>query len=187
MTGLEDSKAVLSQEPLQDLETKMVVMARDIEMKPVSSCEAGLKTRVVRNGHEEESVRLEKGMRLSKGGNVISDVLEDMPDHDGVERGVLKRAVLDRTDVDRHSKSFSGVLRSPTRDLDAMGVPASLAQDGRQVSAPAANVQHATAGGEPLDQIRPPSSKPWNEAFESSGEAPVPRPVVGRGIKARYF
>ena len=133
-----------------------------------------------RHADDQHAARPQRRLRRAQHGQRLGDVLDDMVQHDDVERRVAG---------DRHQLAMPG-KGGALRRLDAERAPAEILESVEQFAGAAADVEHAAPGARPRDVKR---RLHWLEQFADIGRRGTPGqlrlvltrlpPVPRRGIE----
>ena len=96
-----DGEATRLEEPPEHADPEVHVVSRHVEVKPRAAAHRRLQAIEVRDRDHQKPARPQDRVGLGEGGARIGQMLEDVPDDDGVERGIGVRALLEGSDVHR--------------------------------------------------------------------------------------
>lgn len=120
----------------------MVEMARDIEMEPFVTGEAGFGATEVRDSTQKNSAGAQQARDLSDGGLRIDHVFEDMPHDNGIEAAILKLEVADVSDRYWELQYVPGVRGGLHTEFSAMHLPGTVSELPQQKSRTAADIEN---------------------------------------------
>jgi len=181
--GAFHDKAVRYEQSAEGRDGEMVEMARDVEVKPFVTGEAGFGATEVRDGAEKNSAGAQQARDLSDGALGIDHVFEDVPHDNGIEAGILELEVADVSDGYRELQRVSRMRGGLQAEFGALDLPFTVSEFPEQKSWTAADIENSAIASERcFDRHRAPAVKRSLEALDWRREAACAAAVVFRRI-----